>query len=360
MAGRVMVGMSGGVDSAVSALILKQQGYDVLGVFMKNWEEEDDDGVCTAAQDYDDMRRTCDVIGIPYYTVNFAKEYRDRVFSVFLREYSAGRTPNPDVLCNTEIKFNAFLEFAMMAECKALATGHYARVKRDENGRPMLRRGADDNKDQSYFLCGLTQDMLDVAMFPVGGMHKHHVREMARIAKLPVAEKKDSTGICFIGERSFRKFISKYIPTKPGYMVNIDTGERVGEHEGLFLYTIGQRKGLGIGGKGTGDPWFVVEKDVKDNILYICQGEKNPRLFQNGLTTAGFHWISGEAPREEFDCTAKFRYRQKDVDVHVKVTDGGIEVKFKEPQRAVTPGQYAVLYQGQICLGGGIIENPLV
>ncbi|QWT55177.1 tRNA 2-thiouridine(34) synthase MnmA [Christensenella sp. MSJ-20] len=359
MAKRVMVGMSGGVDSAVAALLLKQQGYDVLGVFMKNWEEEDEDGVCTAAEDYDDMRRTCDVIGIPYYTVNFAQEYRDRVFSVFLREYQAGRTPNPDVLCNTEIKFNAFLEFAIMADCDALATGHYARIRRMPDGRALLRRGADANKDQSYFLCGLNQDMLQNAMFPVGGMEKRHVREMAWLAGLPVADKKDSTGICFIGERSFRKFISSYLPTQPGDMVDADTGARVGRHEGLFLYTIGQRKGLGIGGKGTGDPWFVTEKDLERNILYVCQGEGNPRLYQKGLVTEGFHWIAGEAPGEEFCCTAKFRYRQTDVAVRVRVEEEGITARFDAPQRAVTPGQYAVLYQGDLCLGGGVIHHGI-
>ncbi|MDL2224847.1 tRNA 2-thiouridine(34) synthase MnmA [Eubacteriales bacterium OttesenSCG-928-M02] len=353
MAERVMVGMSGGVDSAVSALLLKQQGYDVLGVFMKNWEEEDEDGLCTSTQDYEDMRRTCDVIGIPYYTVNFTKEYMERVFQVFLREYEAGRTPNPDVLCNTEIKFNAFLDFALKADCGYLATGHYAQVDGEETKR--LLRGADSGKDQTYFLCGLTQRMLEKAMFPIGHLQKDEVRHIAREQKLPVAEKKDSTGICFIGERQFQEFISRYLKSEEGAMVDMDTGRTLGEHQGLFLYTIGQRKGLGIGGVGTGAPWFVCEKDVATNTLYVCQGEENPLLFSDGLVTEGFSWIGGAPPEEVFSCTAKFRYRQKDVPVEVQVTAEGVRVSFHRPQRAVTPGQYAVLYDGEACLGGGII-----
>ena len=357
MAKRVMVGMSGGVDSAVAALLLKQQGYDVLGVFMKNWEEEDEDGVCTAAEDYDDMRRTCDVIGIPYYTVNFAQEYRDRVFSVFLREYQAGRTPNPDVLCNTEIKFNAFLEFAIMADCDALATGHYARIRRMPDGRALLRRGADANKDQSYFLCGLNQDMLQNAMFPVGGMEKRHVREMAWLAGLPVADKKDSTGICFIGERDFKRFLMQYLPAQPGDIVTLE-GSVVGRHDGLMYYTLGQRRGLGVGGQrdGSGESFFVVAKDMVRNRLIVQQGERE-ELYSLGLSTTKVSFIAGEPPAKSFSGTAKFRYRQSDQRVHVTIHGDGCTVDFSEPQRAVTPGQWAVFYDGDRCLGGGPIDE---
>lgn len=356
---RITVGMSGGVDSSVAAWLLKQQGHDVTGIFMVNWEEEDDTGVCTAADDYDDVRRCCDVIDIPYYTVNFTKEYRDRVFSVFLEEYKAGRTPNPDVLCNSEIKFNAFLDFALKTDAEALATGHYCQLAR-AGEHVQLLRGADANKDQTYFLCGLDQRQLSRAMFPVGGMRKAEVREIARRAGLPTAAKKDSTGICFIGERNFFQFIGQYIQKSVGPMVDIDTGKVMAEHDGLFHYTIGQRKGIGIGGTGSGAPWFVAKKDPASGTLYICQGKDHPALFSQGLTADKMNWIAGQAPSTAFDCTVKFRYRQKDVPCHVQVKGEKIKVVFKSRQRAVTPGQYAVLYQGEVCLGGGVIEQPIV
>lgn len=355
---RITVGMSGGVDSSVAAWLLKQQGHDVTGIFMVNWEEEDGAGVCTAADDYDDVRRCCDVIDIPYYTVNFTKEYRDRVFSVFLEEYKAGRTPNPDVLCNNEIKFNAFLDFALKTDAEALATGHYCQLARQGEGVQLLR-GADANKDQTYFLCGLNQQQLGRAMFPIGGMQKAEVREIARKAGLPTAAKKDSTGICFIGERNFFQFIGQYIQKSVGPMVDIDTGKVMAEHEGLFHYTIGQRKGIGIGGTGSGAPWFVAKKDPATGTLYICQGKDHPALFSQGLTADKMNWIAGQAPGAAFDCTVKFRYRQKDVPCHVEAEGDKIKVAFESPQRAVTPGQYAVLYQGEVCLGGGVIEQPV-
>lgn len=355
---RITVGMSGGVDSSVAAWLLKQQGHDVTGIFMVNWEEEDGAGVCTAADDYDDVRRCCDVIDIPYYTVNFTKEYRDRVFSVFLEEYKAGRTPNPDVLCNSEIKFNAFLDFALKTDAEALATGHYCQLVRKE-GQTQLLRGADDNKDQSYFLCGLNQQQLGRAMFPIGGLCKAEVREIARKAGLPTAAKKDSTGICFIGERNFFQFIGQYIQKSVGPMVDIDTGQVMAQHEGLFHYTIGQRKGIGIGGTGSGAPWFVAGKDPATGTLYICQGKDHPALFSQGLTADKMNWIAGHAPAASFECTVKFRYRQKDVPCRVQAEGDRIKVEFKSAQRAVTPGQYAVLYQGAVCLGGGVIEQPV-
>lgn len=355
---RVTVGMSGGVDSSVAAWLLKEQGYDVTGIYMVNWEEDDETGVCSAVDDYDDVRRCCDVIDIPYYTVNFSKQYRERVFSVFLEEYEAGRTPNPDVLCNSEIKFNAFLDFAIKTDAEALATGHYCQLEHTADG-VLLLRGADENKDQTYFLCGLSQQQLQRAMFPIGAMQKPEVRELARKAGLPTATKKDSTGICFIGERNFSRFIGQYIKKSIGPMVDIDSGKVLAKHEGLFHYTIGQRKGIGIGGTGSGEPWFVAEKDPATGTLYICQGKNHPALFSKGLLAEKMNWISGQAPEDHFDCTVKFRYRQKDVDCHVEVQGDKIKVLFDAPQRAVTPGQYAVLYQGNVCLGGGIIDKAI-
>ena len=350
----IMVGMSGGVDSAVAAYLLKKQGHAVTGVFMLNWEEEDANGVCTAADDYEDVRRVCDVIDIPYYTVNFSTEYRERVFSVFQHEYAAGRTPNPDVLCNSEIKFNAFLDFTLQTQADALATGHYARLtKRD--GLTMLLRGTDRNKDQSYFLCTLNQRQLNRAMFPVGDMQKRDVRKIAADIGLPNAAKKDSTGICFIGERKFFDFISRHVPTKSGDMVDVDTQKVLGRHQGLSHYTVGQRKGIGLGGMGSGAAWFVADKDVPHNILYVCQGRDHPALYKEGLETEGFSWIMGESPAQSFACTAKFRYRQQDAPCKVVVQARGVRVLFDTKQRAVTPGQYCVLYDGEVCLGGGVI-----
>jgi tRNA (5-methylaminomethyl-2-thiouridylate)-methyltransferase (EC 2.1.1.61) len=275
---RIIVGMSGGVDSSVAALLLKEQGYEVIGVFMKNWDEKDDDGVCTVVEDYDDMRRVCDQIGIRYYSVNFVKEYWDRVFSYFLEEYKKGRTPNPDVMCNKEIKFKAFLEYSMKVGASHMATGHYARVDFND-GEYRLLRGLDSNKDQSYFLCMLNQNALSKTLFPIGHLNKKEVREIAAKHGLQTANKKDSTGVCFIGERNFNKFLNNYLPAKGGEIKTVE-GEVIGRHEGLMHYTIGQRKGLGIGGRGTGEPWFVVEKDLKKNILYVAQGEKYQLGFQ--------------------------------------------------------------------------------
>lgn len=357
MAKRVMVGMSGGVDSSVSALLLKQQGYDVIGVFMKNWEDTDENGVCSAVDDYEDVRKTCDIIGIPYYTVNFTREYQERVFRVFLEEYECGRTPNPDVLCNSEIKFACFQDFALKADCDYLATGHYAQLDKS-GGEIKLLRGADPNKDQTYFLCGLTQEQLKRVIFPIGHLQKSEVKRIAQEAGLPAATKKESMGICFIGEKNFRQFISRYIPSKPGDIIDLDTQRVMGRHEGLFQYTIGQRKGMGIGGTGTGEPWFVVDKDIQKNILYVCQGQDNPQLYKRGLVAAPFHFISSEK-RDAFCCTAKFRYRQKDAPVEVWREGESVKLRFLEKQRAITPGQYAVLYDKAVCLGGGKITEIL-
>ncbi len=353
---KVIVGMSGGVDSSVAALRLKQQGFDVVGVFMKNWEETNDEGVCTAAEDYDDVRRVCDKLSIPYYTVNFTQEYRERVFSYFLSEYAAGRTPNPDVLCNCEIKFSAFLRFALSLEASALATGHYARLKK-ENGTVTLLRAVDAGKDQTYFLAGLTKAQLTSALFPVGDLEKKEVRALALEAGLSTALKKDSTGICFIGERDFKRFLMQYLPAQPGDMITLD-GEVVGRHDGLMYYTLGQRRGLGIGGQkeGSGESFFVIGKDMAKNRLIVQQGEKE-ELFSLGLVANKVNFVAGEPPSKKFSCTAKFRYRQPDQRVNVMMNGEGCTVDFLEPQRAVTPGQWVVFYDGQVCLGGGPIDE---
>ena len=351
---RVIVGLSGGVDSAVAALLLKEQGYDVTGVFMRNWEEQD--GTCPAEQDYEDVRRVSEALDIPYYTVNFTKEYQDRVFSYFLSEYTAGRTPNPDILCNTEIKFKAFLDFAMKSGADFLATGHYARLFRDEGGVHLLK-GLDKAKDQTYFLAGLNEKQLEKAIFPIGDMQKREVRDLARRYELPVAEKKDSTGICFIGERNFKRFLMSYLPACPGDMVD-EHGRRIGRHDGLMYYTLGQRRGLGIGGRsdGSGESWFVIGKDLDRNLLIVQQGE-HEELYSLSLTVDKLNVISRDDLPRTFDCTAKFRYRQPDQPVTVELRDGGASVRFAEPQRAVTPGQWCVLYRGEECLGGGPIET---
>ncbi len=353
---RVVVGMSGGVDSSVAALLLKRQGYEVIGIFMKNWDDTDEFGHCTAEEDAEDVRRVCDQIGIPYYTVNFEEEYKDKVFSYFLDEYRKGRTPNPDVMCNREIKFGEFLGKALQLGADFLATGHYARVVQ-EHGKHRLLRGLDNNKDQSYFLHVLTQHQLSKAMFPIGHLPKPKVREIALEAGLTTAKKKDSTGVCFIGERNFKEFLSQYLPAKPGEIRTLD-GELKGTHDGLMYYTLGQRQGLGIGGSGTGEPWFVAQKDLEHNILYVVQGGNHPSLFSNGLHASGLHWIDQEIPGASFRCTAKFRYRQPDQAVTViPGTDGACEVRFEQPQKAITPGQAVVFYQGEVCLGGGVIES---
>ncbi len=355
MGGRIVLGMSGGVDSSVAALLLKRQGFDVVGVYMKNWEEEDENGVCTATADYADVRRVCEQVGIPYYTVNFAKEYRERVFSYFLEEYQAGRTPNPDVLCNCEIKFKAFLDLAMTMDAGALATGHYARLEKTDGVK--LLRAADGGKDQTYFLAGLTQTQLARAMFPVGGLQKAQLRRIAAEAGLATAHKKDSTGICFIGERNFKRFLMQYLPARPGEIIDL-SGRVLGRHDGLMYYTLGQRKGLGIGGVnfGSGESWFVIGKDMQNNRLLVQQGE-HEELYSLGLTAQKVSFIAGEAPANAFCCTAKFRYRQPDQAVRVQMHGGGCTVDFEKPQRAVTPGQWVVFYDGEICLGGGPIDE---
>ena len=356
MAKRIIVGMSGGVDSSVAALLLKEQGYDVLGVFMKNWEEKDDSGLCTATQDYEDLRAVCDEIGIPYYTVNFTREYWDRVFSHFLEEYQRGRTPNPDVLCNREIKFRAFLDFAMKNGADGIATGHFCRLDKTD-GRVRLLRGADSNKDQTYFLYMLSQEQLRNAMFPVGHLTKAEVRQIAREHGLDTAEKKDSTGVCFIGERHFKPFLQQFLPAQPGNMRTLE-GKVVGRHDGLMYYTLGQRRGLGIGGAGNGERWFVLAKDMAHNELIVTQGADHPLLYSKNAVGTDATWISGEAPAGEFDCTCKYRYRQPDQAVHVSVRENGqVLVTARERQRAVTPGQSVVLYQGDTVLGGGTITR---
>lgn len=353
---RIVVGMSGGVDSSVSALLLKEAGYDVVGVFMKNWDDTDEFGVCTATEDFADVERVCAQIGIPCYSVNFEREYMDRVFSYFLEEYKRGRTPNPDVLCNREIKFKELLTRSRMLGAATLATGHYAQID-EQDGRFRLLRGLDENKDQTYFLYMLGQEPLSQARFPIGHLEKPKVRELAAKAGLATAKKKDSTGICFIGEKNFRQFLSQYLPAQPGDIQDLN-GIVLGTHQGLMYYTIGQRKGLGIGGKGTGEPWFVAKKDLAANILTVVQGERHPLLYAGGLVAKDMHWVSGAAPAESFRCTAKFRYRQADQAVTATQTDSDEwQVDFDVPQRAITPGQAVVFYQGAECLGGGTIES---
>lgn len=355
---RVVIGMSGGVDSSVAALLLKQQGYEVIGIFMKNWDDTDEFGHCTADQDAEDVRRVCAQIGIPFYTVNFEQEYSEKVFEYFLDEYRKGRTPNPDVMCNREIKFGEFLHKALELGADYLATGHYARVEQID-GTYRLLRSADSNKDQTYFLNQLSQEQLSKAMFPIGGLTKPEVRKIAMEAGLATAGKKDSTGICFIGERNFKEFLSQYLPAQPGEIRTLD-GELKGRHDGLMYYTFGQRQGLGIGGSGTGEPWFVADKDLENNILYVVQGANHPALFSYGLIAQDVNWISGSEPEGTITCTAKFRYRQPDQEVQVeKLEDGSYRVRFAEPQKAITPGQAVVFYDGEECLGGGTIDQVI-
>lgn len=356
MAERVVVGMSGGVDSSVAALLLREQGYDVVGVFMNNWEEDDENGVCTAETDWADVRSVCDSIGIPYYSVNFAKEYWDRVFSYFLQEYRAGRTPNPDVLCNREIKFRAFLDFALSIGADKIATGHF--VQTNENGD--LLRGVDPNKDQSYFLYMVKSEALQKAIFPVGHMTKAEVRAIAEKNGLVNSRKKDSTGVCFIGERRFKTFLQTYLPATPGDMVDPD-GHVVGRHDGLMYYTLGQRRGLGIGGCGDGRSWFVIGKDLEHNRLLVAQGEDHPMLYATRCIAGDVTWV-GNAPLQEGEtirCTCKYRYRQQDQPVEVTLKDNKLHILSLVPQRAITPGQSAVLYDGERVLGGGIVEEIL-
>ena len=349
---RLVVGMSGGVDSSVAALLLKRAGHEVVGLFMKNWEDDDTDEYCSTREDLIDAAAAADVIGIELEAVNFAAEYKDRVFAEFLREYSAGRTPNPDVLCNAEIKFKAFLDHAMRLGAAKIATGHYARVAQN-NEKYELLRGMDSAKDQSYFLHRLTQEQLSRVLFPVGELEKSEVRRIALEAGLPNHAKKDSTGICFIGERPFREFLNRYLPKVPGPIVD-DRGRTLGEHIGLAFYTIGQRKGIGIG--GAGEPWYVAGKDLAANKLVVVQGHDHPLLMKRSLEAADASWVVGAAPTENSSVTAKTRYRQADAPCMLShVLESEIRVEFPTPQWAVTPGQSVVLYDGEACLGGGVI-----
>ncbi len=350
----VVVGMSGGVDSSVAAYILKEQGFNVIGLFMYNWEETGAGGACTSEEDFSDVRRVCAGLEIPYYSVNFAAQYRERVFAHFLKEYSAGRTPNPDVLCNREIKFGPFSEYAESFGADYIATGHYCGILH-KNGRHSLLKAADAGKDQTYFLNQVREEQLENVLFPLANMQKREVREIAERTGLATAEKKDSTGICFIGERNFRKFLQNYLPAHPGKIKTIE-GETVGEHIGLMYYTLGQRKGLDLGGRrGEEGRWFVVKKDLKNNVLYVSHGDESP-LYSKACRVSGLNFINFTPEKEEL-CTAKFRYRQPEQAVKLTVDGGGALVEFAEPQRAVTEGQYAVFYDETRCLGGGVIEE---
>ncbi|HEY0684909.1 MAG TPA: tRNA 2-thiouridine(34) synthase MnmA [Steroidobacter sp.] len=355
----VIVGMSGGVDSSVAAHLLQQQGYEVQGLFMSNWDE-DEDGYCTAAEDYQDARHVCEQLGIPLHKVSFAGEYRERVFSYFLDEYRHGRTPNPDVLCNREIKFGVCYDYARRLGAEWVATGHYARVERDASQtHAKLLRGLDPNKDQSYFLHAMPGDALARTLFPIGDLQKSEVRRLARELTLPVFDKKDSTGICFIGERPFAQFLETYLPAQPGDIETLD-GRRLGQHRGLMYYTLGQRQGLGIGGRNDAneEPWYVADKDLARNVLVVVQGHDHPAMQRNEAWASQLAWVAGEAPASSFECTAKVRYRQADQSCHVEVlADGRCHVRFHQPQRAVTPGQYVVFYVGEVCLGGGVVDR---
>jgi len=359
---KVVIGMSGGVDSSVSAWLLKEQGYEVVGLFMKNWEDDDDSEYCSTRQDWIDAASVADVVGVDIEAVNFASEYKDRVFADFLREYQAGRTPNPDVLCNAEIKFKAFLDHAMTLGADLIATGHYARV-RERAGQFELLKAVDHTKDQSYFLHRLNQAQLSKTLFPLGEIPKTEVRQIAAKLGLPNATKKDSTGICFIGERPFREFLNRYLSYRPGPM-KTDDGRVVGEHVGLSFYTLGQRKGIGVGGlkaykkeDGSSDAWYVARKDVANNTLYIVQGHDHPWLQSASLTADSASWIAGHAP-DVRQLAAKTRYRQADVACELTPQgESDFALRFMEPQWAVTPGQSAVIYDGEVCLGGGLIAG---
>lgn len=353
---RVVVGMSGGVDSAVSAALLKEQGFDVVGLYMSNWKETDENGCCTGEEDWSDVKYICDKIDIPYYSVDFSEQYMEHVFKLFVEEYKKGRTPNPDVLCNREVKFGPFADFARELGAKYIATGHYCNIKHDGNVNYLLR-AKDENKDQTYFLNQVRNEQLNDVIFPLGDMVKGDVRDLARKFNIPVAEKKDSTGICFIGERNFRNFLSKYIPMKEGDIVTQD-GKVVGKHNGVYYYTLGQRRGLGIGGssEGNGDRWFVLDKNVEKNLLIVSQGEDDI-LFKKTLVTEGFNFIT-KPQDDEFDCLVRIKHRQPLQKARAYVLENGdVKVVFEEKQRAIAPGQYAVLYIDQVCLGGGVINR---
>ncbi len=354
---KVIVGMSGGVDSSVSALLLQQQGYQVEGLFMKNWDEDDGTEYCTAKDDLADAQAVSDKLGIHLHTANFAAEYWDNVFEHFLEEYKAGRTPNPDILCNREIKFKAFLDYALMLGADFIATGHYVR-KQEDGAIARLIKGLDNNKDQSYFLHAVSGKEIAKTLFPVGELEKPEVRRIAEQHDLVTHNKKDSTGICFIGERRFKDFLQQYLPAQPGNIEDID-GNPMGQHSGLMYHTIGQRQGLGIGGvKGAGDqPWYVVDKDLDRNVLIITQGSQHPRLFKQAMSVSTIHWIDGIEPTLPYRCMAKVRYRQEDQACEIVRQDNSYQIVFDQAQRAITPGQSAVFYDGEICLGGGVIEQ---
>lgn len=359
---KVVIGMSGGVDSAVSALLLKESGFDVVGLYMSNWKETDEGGCCTGEQDFYDVKKVCASIGMPYYSVDFSKQYMEKVFTLFVEEYKRGRTPNPDVLCNSEIKFEAFKQFAKEMGADYIATGHYARAEQ-KDGKNYLVRAADENKDQTYFLNQLTSKQLQDVLFPVGDMVKDEVRDYAKLHNLPVAEKKDSTGICFIGERKFREFLARYIPMRDGDIITQD-GKVVGRHKGVFYYTIGQRRGLGIGGNTKGEAWFVLGKDVEKNLLIVSQGEDDI-LFSNELDADDFNFINGLPQEKVFECYARIRHRQPLQKVKATISqssnanstgDISVHLDFEKSQRAIAGGQYAVLYSQKYCLGGGVIR----
>ena len=353
----VVVGMSGGVDSSVAALLLKQQGYNVIGLFMLNWEESDINGACTSESDFEDVKRVCSLLGIPYYSVNFAKQYTDRVFAYFLSEYAAGRTPNPDVLCNREIKFGPFREYALTMGADYIATGHYCGIDHNADGNHYLLKAADAGKDQTYFLNQVTQPQLERVLFPLASLKKDEVRRLAEENGLSTAKKKDSTGICFIGERNFRKFLQQYLPAQPGKIETL-SGETVGEHIGLMYYTLGQRRGLDLGGRrGEEGRWFVVKKDLARNVLVVSHGDESP-LYSDGCTVEGMNFIPFPPREKEFSCRAKLRYRQSEQGVRaVRTGETSLTLYFDSPQRAVTEGQYAVLYDEMQCLGGGVITS---
>ncbi|MEA1081743.1 tRNA 2-thiouridine(34) synthase MnmA [Marinobacter qingdaonensis] len=357
---RVIVGMSGGVDSSVAAWLLKQQGYQVEGLFMKNWDEDDGTEYCTAMTDLADAQAVADAIGIPLHTASFAAEYWDRVFEHFLSEYSAGRTPNPDILCNKEVKFRAFLDYAVTLGADFIATGHYTRQRplQDGSGRAQLLKGLDPNKDQSYFLHAVSGERIARTLFPVGELEKPEVRRIAETQGFVTHDKKDSTGICFIGERKFTDFLKQYLPAQPGDIETPD-GQVIGRHQGLMYHTIGQRQGLGIGGLSEfGDePWYVAEKDLTRNVLIAVQGKQHPLLYARGLVSGPIDWVAGAPPAGQFRCKAKTRYRQPDQECEVQVLNGNVKVVFDDAQRAVTPGQSVVFYDGDVCLGGGVIEE---
>ncbi|MGC4027953.1 MAG: tRNA 2-thiouridine(34) synthase MnmA [Steroidobacteraceae bacterium] len=356
MSGRIIVALSGGVDSAVTALLLVRAGHDVQGLFMHNWEE-DDQGYCRAAEDFQDARQVAQELGIPLHRVDLSREYRERVFAHFLREYRAGRTPNPDVLCNREIKFGDCLEHALRLGGQCLATGHYARLEQTPQG-PELHKGVDEGKDQSYFLHDVPRERFARALLPLGGLHKERVRELAREAGLPVHDKRDSTGICFIGERPFREFLSRYVNSAPGPILTPE-GRQIGEHIGLAFYTLGQRSGIGIGGRreGDGEAWYVAAKDLARNALVVVQGAQHPLLFSSSVHVVACNWLCA-APGTPFDAAVRLRYRQQDQRAHIEPLEATrLCLHTLEPQRAVTPGQSAVLYQGTRCLGGGVIDR---